>query len=118
MSYSVPLINQIYRFMMSLGFGVIAALFYEFLSCIFLLFSNGKKSVFIRDIVFSLVFTVVSFFFMIVYNEGEVRFNLIVGQLTGLLTFNIIFGKTIQRPFLKFANLNIFRFKKYKKNKN
>ena len=118
MSYSEPLVNQFYRFVMSLGLGVITALIYEIISCAFLILSNSKKSIFIRDILFSVIFTVISFFFMLVYNEGEIRFNLIFGQLLGLLAFHITFGKNIQKPFLKISAKNIFRIKKYKKNKN
>lgn len=120
MSYSEPLINQIYRFVLSVGFGVIMSGFYEIISCIFLVFSDCKKSVFIRDVFFSVVFTVLSFFFMLVYNEGEIRVNLIFGQLLGLAVFHITFGKAIQVPFLKFTKRNKIKikFKKYKKNKN
>lgn len=120
MNYSEPLVNQIYRFVLSVGFGVIMSVFYEVVSCFFLIISNGKKSVFIRDVLFSVVFTVMSFFFMLVYNEGEIRFNLIFGQLLGLAAFHITFGKTIQLPFLKIAKRNRLKikFKKYKKNKN
>lgn len=120
MNYSEPLINQIYRFVLSLGFGVIMSVFYELISCIFLMISNGKKSIFIRDVLFSVIFTVMSFFFMLVYNEGEIRFNLIFGQLLGLTAFHITFGKMVQMPFLKFAERNFLKGKnrKYKKNKN
>ena len=120
MSYTEPLINQIYRFILSLGFGVIMSVFYEILSCFFLLISDRKRLVFVRDVLFSVVFTVMSFFFMIVYNEGAVRFNLIIGQLTGLAVFHITCGKIIQKPFLKLREKSKFKFKskKYKKNKN
>lgn len=120
MSYSEPLVNQFYRFVLSVGFGVLMALFYEILSCVFLLLSGGKKAIFMRDILFSVVFTVMSFFFMLVYNEGEIRFNLIFGQLMGLAAFHITFGKMIQMPFLKIADKKFFKIKnrKYKKNKN
>ena len=111
MSYSEPLVNQFYRFVLSLGFGVLMAILYELLSCVFLIVSNGKKSILVRDVLFSVIFTVVSFFFMLVYNEGEIRFNLISGQIMGLLVFHITFGKMIQTPFLKFANRNGFNFK-------
>lgn len=112
MSYSEPLINQIYRFVLSVGFGVIMSVFYEVVSCVFLIISNSKKSVFIRDILFSVVFTVMSFFFMLVYNEGEIRVNLIFGQLLGLAVFHITFGKILQLPFLKFAEKNFSKIKK------
>ncbi len=120
MNYSEPLVNQIYRFVLSLGFGVIMSIFYELISCVFLIFSNGKKSIFIRDLLFSVVFTVTSFFFMLVYNEGEIRFNLIFGQLLGLAAFHVTFGKMIQTPFLKFAERSFLKIKikKHKKNKN
>lgn len=120
MSYTEPLINQIYRFALSLGFGVIMSVVYEILSCFFLLISVRKTAVFIRDVLFSVLFTVMSFFFMLVYNEGVVRLNIIIGQLLGLTVFHITCGKFLQKPFLKLRERNIFKFKskKYKKNKN
>lgn len=118
MSYSEPLINQIYRFALSLGFGVIMSVFYELLSCLFLAVSVGKKSIFIRNIVFSVSFTVMSFFFMLVYNEGVVRLNLIIGQLLGLVAFHLTCGKSLRKPFIKLYKSYKFKFEKYKKHKN
>lgn len=118
MSYTEPLINQIYRFSLALGFGVLMAVVYEILSLVRVFF-HGRKVTFICDIIFSVIFTVLSFFFMIVYNEGEARFNLVAAQLIGLVSFHLTFGKYLLAPFSSVCEKlrNKLNFK-LKRNKN
>lgn len=118
MSYSEPLINQIYRFLLAVGFGVIMGIVYEVLTVIKTLLGNGKRTVFFRDIVFSVLFTVLSFFFMLIYNEGEMRFNLIVAQLTGVISFHIAFGKRIISPVVAAQEKISKKLRKWKVKRN
>lgn len=120
MSYSEPLINQIYRFLLAAGFGVLMALVYELLSVLRILMGDGKKIKFILDVFFCVLFTVLSFFFMLIYNEGEARMNLVVAELTGLLCFNAAFGRYVTAPIVVCAEKtwSKLRKRKNKKNKN
>ena len=118
MNYTEPLINQVYRFSLAVGFGVIMAVIYETFSFVRIIFES-RKVTFICDIIFSVVFTVMSFFFMIVYNDGEARFNLVAAQLLGLVSFHIAFGKYLLSPFRAMSEKvrNKLNFK-LKRNKN
>lgn len=120
MSYSEPLINQVYRFFLAVGFGVLMGAVYELLSILKILLSEGRKTVVFTDIIFSVLFTVFSFFFMLVYNEGEARANLVVAQLAGVYVFHITFGKRLIKPFiaLKGKIKRKTAKKRTKKNKN
>ena len=100
MSYSELLINQVYRFFLAVGFGVLMGAVYELLSILKILLSEGRKTVVFTDIIFSVLFTVFSFFFMLVYNEGEARANLVVAQLAGVYVFHLTFGKRLIKPFI------------------
>lgn len=100
MTYSEPLINQIYRFFLAVGFGVLMGIFYEALGIVKTILFLGRKTGIAIDFIFSVIFTVLSFFFMLVYNEGEVRANLVLAQLAGIYVFHISVGKKISEPFI------------------
>lgn len=118
MSYTEPLINQIYRFMLSVGFGIIMGLLYEVLTFIFTSLFYSKRSALLRDVIFSIVFTIMSFFFMLVYNEGEIRLNIIFGQISGVVIFHLTFGKYVLFPVKCFFVNKRFILSKKKNKKN
>lgn len=115
MSYTEPLINQIYRFVLAVGFGIIMGVLYELFVGARTLFTEKKWAIITQDISFSAVFAVLSFFFMLIYNEGVVRLNLIVAQVLGLYTFHITFGKKIVRPVRNLRRKLSKKVKKLKK---
>lgn len=99
MSYSEPLINQVYRFFLAVGFGVLMGIFYEAVNLLKTVLFPGFRAAVVLDFLFSVVYTVLSFFFMLIYNEGEVRANLALAQLIGVYVFHKVFGKKITEPF-------------------
>ena len=119
MSYSEPLINQVYRFFLAVGFGVLMGVFYEAVNLLKTLPFLGRKTSLAFDFIFSVIYTVLSFFFMLVYNEGESRANLVLAQLAGVYVFHITFGKKLTAPFIalkgkigeKLSKNNIKRYK-------
>ena len=120
MCYSEPLINQIYRFFLGVGFGAILAVVYELFAVVRSVMGQGKVIVIILDIVFSVIFTVLSFFFMLIYNGGEMRFNIVLAILLGLYAFHVTVGKNIVEPLVKLNEKiwHFFRKRRFKKNKN
>ncbi len=120
MSYSEPLINQVYRFFLAVGFGVLMGVFYEIINVLKTLPFCGRKTAIAFDFIFSVIYTVLSFFFMLVYNEGEARANLVAAQLIGIYVFHITFGKKLTSPFvaLKGKIGRKLAEKKTKRNKN
>lgn len=95
MNYSEPLITQFTVFLRSLGAGVILGAVYEVIALIRAIFGQ-KKCVYVTfDITFALVASVISFFFMVLYNSGQIRFHLMLGELAGGLAFHLSVGRYI-----------------------
>ena len=95
MIYSEPLINQVSRFLTSIGFGFILCVIYIALKILFRVIGKGKASVMASDGVFVLSGSILSFFFMVIENNGQVRLNLVIGQLLGGLVMYFTVGRYI-----------------------
>lgn len=108
MNYSEPLINQVTVFFRSVGAGIILGIIYDAL-CFIRMTLGERKSIYVTfDIIFSLTASVISFFFMVLYNTGQVRLNLMVGELLGGVAFHLSMG----RYFLKSAQKYILKVRK------
>lgn len=93
MSYSEPLVNQIKIFLLSVGVGVLIFFAYAGVQCFFRFLSSKKGSIFFADIFFSIIAVLISFFFMVFYNNGRVRLHLIFGEALGYFVFYRCAGK-------------------------
>lgn len=69
----IGVINEPFRFMRYSGF-------------------NSSIDIFIQDIIFMSVSAVITFFFSLCYNNGEVRFFIIFGEIIGFLLFRYTIG--------------------------
>ncbi len=95
MNYSEPLISQVVIFCRAIGCGVLLGVLYDTVSFVRMLFGE-KKSVYVFfDTVYFLVASLVSFFFMVLYNSGQVRLNLMIAELFGGVAFHLSLGKYI-----------------------
>ena len=66
----------------------------------------GKdRGIFFADIVFCVITAVVSFFFMVFYNDGQVRLHLILGEAFGFFVFMRSVGKHLLKGLLSVAQL-------------
>ena len=97
MNYSEPLINQLSSFLSSVGFGFVICLLYMTVKAVFRLIGNKKRSVMAGDAVFSFIAANVSFFFMMINNDGLVRLNLIIGQGIGAAVMYFSFGRFVMK---------------------
>ncbi len=95
MNYSEPLINQVTVFFKAVGCGVILGILYDVISFIRMIFGERKSVYVFFDTTFFLVSAVISFFFMVLYNSGQVRFNLMLAELFGGMAFHFSFGRYI-----------------------
>ena len=105
MIYSEPLYNQISRFLNSVGMGFLLCVLYVIIKALFRVSGKGKITVMVSDGVFCLITAFVSFFYMIIENNGTVRFNLVVGQLIGGLLLYFTFGRLILKALYLVADL-------------
>ncbi len=100
MNYSEPLSNQILVFIRGVGFGVLLGLLYECFCVLRVFLSDKKWAYVVCDVLFGLTGTVMSFFFMVLYNDGRVRLNLMAAQLLGGIAFHIAAGRYLIKPLI------------------
>ncbi len=105
MTYTEPLFNQVIRFVTSVGFGFIICILYFALFFIRKAISDKRWTVITQDVVFGVLATVMSFFYMIIYNNGEVRLNLLIGEITGAVVLYCTAGKYINIFLIKAASI-------------
>lgn len=105
MNYSEPLVNQLSSFLTSVGFGFILCALYMSVKSVFRLIGNKKRWVMFGDAFFSVLAANVSFFFMIINNDGQVRFNLIIGQGVGAAVMYFSFGRFMMKYIYKLCDV-------------
>ena len=97
MRYTEPLSNQVLMFISSIGPGVIIGLLYDLIFSFFSKLGKNTATTIVGDVLFSLIATMISFFYMVVYNNGTVRLNIIVAQIIGAVAFHITMGKYVAK---------------------
>lgn len=95
MNYSEPLVSQVVIFCRSIGCGILLGMFYDIVSFIRMLFRERKGICVFFDNFYFIIASLVSFFFMVLYNSGQVRLNLMLGELFGGMAFHLSMGKYI-----------------------
>ena len=105
MRYSEPLSNQVLMFISSIGPGVLIGFIYDVIFSFFRALGNKKALTIAADLGFSLIATLMSFFYMVIYNSGTVRLNIILAQLIGAVTFHYTLGKYVSVPVTFIADL-------------
>lgn len=105
MSYTEPLFNQISRFLMSMGFGFVLCIIYLIFSFLRMLCGEKRWMYILYDTLFGITATVLSFFFMLIYNNGQVRLNLVVGQLIGGAVLYFTLGRRLIKPMTALSKL-------------
>lgn len=100
--------DQIIAFALSLVFGALLALFYDFLFSVRYVCKFGWLKTFFADILFWVLSAVSFFCFLLATVNGEVRGYLLLGLSLGFFSFYFLFSKYIRKIF-------IFFFKKIRK---
>ena len=95
MIYAEPLFNQVLIFVRSIGPGVIIGILYDVIFSFFRTLSSKRAVIITADLIFSISATLISFFYMVIYNSGTVRLNIIVAEIIGAVAFHITMGKYI-----------------------
>ncbi|MBQ7117917.1 MAG: spore cortex biosynthesis protein YabQ [Clostridia bacterium] len=95
MNYSEPLITQVVIFCRGIGCGVLLGAFYDAVSAVRMLFSERKSVYVFFDTLYFLFAALISFFFMVLYNSGQVRLNLMAAELFGGMAFHFSLGRYV-----------------------
>lgn len=107
--YSVPQSEQLTCFLSSLGMGFLLGVLYDVLRAIRLSFTKSKIALVIFDILYFVLFGVLTFLFILAFNKGEVRSYIIAGELMGALFYYISFGIAV----IKFTDKAIILLKRF-----
>lgn len=99
MNYSEPLVSQITVFFRALGCGVLLGILYGCVSALRMIFGERKGVYVFFDTAFFILAALISFFFMVLYNSGQVRLNLMLAELLGCTAFHFSFGRYILEKY-------------------
>lgn len=91
----VPILAQTNSFLYAMALGAVLSVLYDVFRIIRVAFGGKKTAVFIEDLVFSLLALVLTFVFVIVFNNGELRFFVLIGELLGFVICHYTVGRII-----------------------
>lgn len=97
--------EQLSVFVWSCAFGVILGVFYEIFRFARLAGLNSKLHVYIQDIIFMCICSVLTFLFTVGFNKGKIRFFILLGELLGLLLYRYTIGEFTIKIFKLFLTL-------------
>lgn len=95
-------------FLYSMAVGGILGLIYDFFKIDRIVFKRGNIFVFLQDILFWIIATVIFFSFSVVFSNGQIRAYLLFGSFLGFLIYRLTFSKIIiliSIPFKKIINI-------------
>ena len=92
MEYIQGLPTQTGLFFLSLGFGFLLGILYDIFRMIRMIISGSEKFVFAADMLYFLLCGVLSFFFILVTDDGRLRFYTVIGEALGWMIYYFSFG--------------------------
>lgn len=95
----VNLTSQTYTLLCSLICGLILGVAYTFFKCIRTAFNNRKIPTVICDVVYMLLFTLITYFFSIGFTDGFVRYYVVIGEFIVILIYKFTLGILIDKLF-------------------
>ena len=91
------MVDQVQIFLYSLVLGLILGIIYDIFRIFRLTFNVKKWGIFFQDILYFITISLVSFSFIIIFNKGEVRYYIIIGQLIGGVIYYISLGRIVYK---------------------
>lgn len=92
MEYIQGLSTQTSLFLYSLGFGFLLGILYDVFRTVRMIISNGKGFVIFMDVLYFFVCGVLSFFFILVVDEGKLRIYTLLGEALGFAVYYFSLG--------------------------
>ena len=105
MTYAEPLSNQVLMFIRSIGPGVLIGFIYDVIFTFFRTFSHKRTVIIAADLTFSIIATLISFFYMVIFNSGTVRLNIIIAEIIGAVAFHMTMGQYMAKPISFIAKI-------------
>ncbi len=109
--YSVPQNEQLAIFALSLGLGFLLGVLYDIMRTLRLSVTRSKIVLIICDILYFILFGIISFLFILALNKGEIRFYIIIGEIIGAFFYYISLGIAV----IKITDKGIYLLRKFYK---
>lgn len=91
----VPILAQTTSFLYAMALGAVLSVVYDVFRIIRVAFGGRRTAVFVEDLIFSLVALVLTFVFVISFNNGELRFFVLIGEFFGFVICHYTIGRII-----------------------
>lgn len=95
MIMSISIHQETYAFAISLLGGVSIALIYDILRAIRMMMKSNKKVIHLFDIIFWIIAAGMSFYFINIGNDGQIRGFMFIGLIIGWTIYFFIVGKKL-----------------------
>ena len=92
MEYIQGLPAQTELFLLSLGFGFLLGILYDVFRTLRMMIGSSDKLIFAADLLYFLICGVLSFFFLLVTDEGRLRFYTVLGEALGWMIYYFSLG--------------------------
>lgn len=119
--------EQVMIFLYAAALGGVLSAIYDVFRIIRIAFDGRITAVFVEDILFSIIALVLTFIFVVAFNNGELRFFVLIGEFVGFIIYYFTIGKltmfaskaiiSVVKKFLKLLSMpfvRLFRFIKQK----
>ncbi len=102
--WEISAVLQIQSFIYSIILGAIFSLIYDFFRTYRNIKTHSSITVFLEDIFYFFIISIITFIFLLSTTNGEIRFYILFGILFGFIIFHIFFSKYILRCLLYLFN--------------
>ena len=99
------MIDQVQIFWYSLVLGLILGMIYDIFKLFRLVFNSKKWSIFFQDILYFIIISLITFFFIIIFNKGEIRYYILIGQFIGWGIYYISCGRIVYKYSKNFLRI-------------
>lgn len=91
----VHLISPIYVFLISILLGIILSIFFDFFKIMNFTFEFNNLLIFTQDILYFGISGVITFIFLLAFNNGKMSFFIVLGEIIGWTLWHLIAGNRI-----------------------
>lgn len=91
----IHLISPIYTFLFSILLGAILSIIFDFFKIINLTFEFNNILIFIQDILYFSISGVITFIFLLAFNNGQFSFFSILGEIFGWTLWHLSVGNKV-----------------------
>lgn len=96
--------NQFLMFMCSCGLGIGLGIFYDFFRILRLIINPKNIAIFVQDVIYFVFSGLLTFFFVLVFNFGEMRFYILGGECIGWIGYHLSLGDMVYKKTKNVVN--------------